>query len=164
MSTFDARKKHIRKILEIAIRNNGFEDYLLIMPCYCIENRNLNGVVEPNRYFTMEGIYDYYRDHPQSHIDELMYTTLCSIAAKYKGESAVLDVLETVEYQLIGEERNNAPFTIDCQSVLNELQTTLLKNKEMYMTPKQSFNYIPFWKTLEEYDLKFREKYGLSVL
>lgn len=163
----DINKKNrelIKELLKVAIKDNEFADFVLMMSNYCIETRDLNGFVKPNRYYTMQAIYEYYDENPKSKIDELLYNTLIYISREYKGEQSVETVLETVRYQLNSEKKNLAPFKIDCQSILNELRLTLLKNKEMYLQPKKSFDYVPFWTNIENYNTVLKEKYNHKVL
>lgn len=163
----DINKKNrelISNLLKIAIKDNEFVNFVLMMPNYCIETRDLNGFVKPNRYYTMQAIYDYYNENPKFKIDELLYNTLINISREYKGEQAIETVLETVQYQLDFEKKNLAPFKIDCQSILNELRLTLLKNKEMYLQQKKSFDYVPFWNNIENYNTELQEKFNHKVL
>lgn len=164
MNSYEKNKQHINELLEISLKVDDFEKFVLMRPFYCIETRDLNGFVRPNLYFSMEAIYDYYRNNPSSRIDLLLYNTLIYISGRYKGESVIEQVLNIVQYQLDSEKKQLAPFKIDCQSVLNELKKTIIKNKEMYMQPKEVRGYIPFWNNIENYDLELQKMYGHKVL
>ena len=127
--------------------------------------RDLNGFVKPDRSYAIDAIYDHYRNDPSSGIDSMMFDALTAIARKYRGEMAVEAVLDIVNRQLGNEKSGDAPFTIDCQAILDALRPTLIENKEMYLTPKESFDFVPFWNTVVEvYDRVLKEKYGCRVL
>ena len=53
---------------------------------------------------------------------------------------------------------------MNCRHVLDTVRSTLLENKEMYLQPKEVFNNIPFWNTVEKYDGEFQKEYGLCIL
>ena len=157
-------KELIKNLLKIAIKDNDFVNFVMMMPNYCIETRDLNGFVKPNRNYTMQAIYEYYNETPKSRMYELLYNTLIYISKEYKGEKAIETVIETIQYQLDSEKNNLAPFKIDCQSILNELRLNLLKNKEMYLQQKKSFDYVPFWNNIENYNIVLQENYGHKIL
>lgn len=157
-------KELMRKLLKISLKNNEFEQFVLMMPNYCVETRDLNGFVRPNRRYTMQAIYEYHLSKPKFRIDQLLYTTLIHIAQEYKGEQAIETVLETVKYQLNAEKNNLSPFEMDCRTILNELRLTIMKNKEMYLQEKEDYGNVPFWHNIEEYDLELQQKYNHKVL
>lgn len=164
MGINERNKKVIRDLLIIAIRNKEFVEFVLMMPNYCVETRDLNGFVKPNRYYTMQAIYEYYSENPEVKLDELLYDALIYISTSYKGEGAIENVLEVVKYQLHHEKDGLAPFKIDCQAVLDKLRVTIFENKEMYLKSKEAFDFVPFWNTIEKYNLLFKEKYAHNVL
>ena len=164
MNIMEENNKLIKKLLKIAVKNNDFENFVLMRPNYCIESRDLNGFVVPNRYYTMNAIYECYKEDSSLQLDVLLYNALINISKKYKGERAIETVLETVKYHLDAEKNNVAPFKIDCQSILNELRNMLLKNKDMYMEKKEVFNNVPFWNNIEEYDSTLLNNYGHKIL
>lgn len=63
-------KELMRKLLKISLKNNEFEQFVLMMPNYCVETRDLNGFVRPNRRYTMQAIYEYHLSKPKFRIDQ----------------------------------------------------------------------------------------------
>jgi len=164
MDSYTRNMNYIRDILQISIKNDTFDKFLLMYPAYCVNSRDLNGIIKPNVYFTMEAIYEYYRLNPNSYIDDLMYKTLMNFSQNKHGISSVETILWIVQYQLSSEKFNTSPFKIDCQSILNELRKSLIQYKDIYAQSQSDYDIVPFWNTIENYDNDFKENYGHKML
>lgn len=164
MKFYDRSKQLSLKLLDVALKNGQLADFVAMKPAYRIESRDLNGIVGPNMYFTMEAIYDYYRSNPNSGIDKDFYNSLIFLAQSYSGELMVERVLGIIDYQLNSEKSKSAPFEIDCQSVLNVLRNTIVANKAIYEKPDVERDNHSFWQSIEKYNEDFNQKYGRRVL
>ncbi len=111
------------------------------------------------------GIYAVYRENPELEIDKIFEDALLEMM---DGESFdIYAALSIIHFQLIREERNASPFTINKDKVLKKLSQTLIRNKEKLM------NYFEWegkkhkegvWGEVVRIDKLFKSKWNISIL
>lgn len=112
-----------------------------------------------------KGIYAVYRENPEFKIDEIYEDALLEMM---DGDPFDIYVaLPIIHFQLIREERNASPFTIDKIKVLKKLSQTLIRNKEKLM------NYFEWegkkykegiWGEVIRIDKLFKSKWNISII
>ena len=77
-------------------------------------------------------IYNFYQNNPGSGIDQKLYDVLYELMHRYKTIGTLLPMLEIVEYQIVAEQENRAPFEMENAVLLGRLKENLRNNRELY--------------------------------
>lgn len=125
-------------------RVSNLQSFLMGYSVWALPIRNQRGELENDYNSVLQGIYEYYLQHPTDKIDKLTEESLIEIFKNCSKISYVQNAARIVQYQLNNEQQKTAPFKIDCIKVLKEYQENLNRNKEKYQasTKYQTFGYI----------------------
>ena len=155
-------KKHADSVLNFALENNCFEKFVIGNPMWSVKIKNQEGEYEDCIYAKMEAIYKYHKQNPSSRIDKKFYTILKEYTPIVKGDEAFITILRTIEYQVVAEAENTAPFKIDNVQLLNNLKNNLLINQNLYRSP--NYEQKNFWSKIEQCNETLSSNYGHKIL
>ncbi len=164
MDNLIANKDLAKAYLEISLKYNQLGSFLTGSPECELTLRDPNGEKVFSAMHVMEAIYDKYRENPNSGIDKQVFDSMIKelkeeVLAKY-----ILNLLEDIEYQLYCEENNIAPFKLDCAGLLKEVSENLVRNKQRFRTPVQSYSGCrSVWGEFVAHDERVGD-YGYKIL
>lgn len=142
--------------LLFSLKYDHFDDYVLGFPIFGVHVGNKHCV-----FAKMHAIYEYHQKNPSDQIDEKFFNILLDHTQKVKGSEAFVILTETIEYQIVAEKENRAPFCIDCGKLLSCLSKNLYQNQELYRSER--YEQIHFWKTMEAHHESLLN-FGYSLL
>lgn len=153
----DGKKKLALSDIEICINDNDKNFTPILTGIFEIETHNANGEVENSIWAVMEGIYDYYKEHPELEIEEMMNNSFESVFKYDRPPGHVANAIKCIEYQMMCEKQGTAPFKINCMKLLNEAADCILRNKETYQK-------MGYYDQFEAMDRDIQKNYGARLL
>jgi len=155
-------KKYAESVLEMALQNEQLEKFLIGNPFWSVKIKNDQDIYEDCIFAKMEAIYKYYIEQPESLIEKKIYSILEDWTKKVKGSEAFYIILNTIEYQIVAENENRAPFTLDNTHLLENLKNNLMQNQELFKS--EIYEKKNFWKTIEQHNESLSSNYGHKIL
>lgn len=145
-----------RELLEIALKYNQFNCYVLGYPGYVVEMNNPDGTKSMDVQCTVETIYDYYKDHLDQNIDKDFNDTLLKVSNECFDTRTIINALDVTRYHMISEKNGFAPFSIDGLKVLETMKEHVEKNKDHFINGRvggnKTFNFVDYFDEIY-YDL-----------
>lgn len=158
----NALKDYARKMLELAIEKDEFDEYVVGLSYWSISLKDEYGKEEECVFAKMEAIYDFHLDNPSFLINEKFYSCLKKYTSIIKGSYNFLAMLRMIEYQVVSESENRAPFKIDNVTLLENLKKNLSENQALYKS--QVYEQNKFWNTIEQHNESLSSNYGYRIL
>ena len=126
-------KQLAKKFIAIELQYGGdIKDLLGGKLTFCIGVPSENGEIEHSTWAVMEAIYEYYKEHPEVKIDEIMYKSLEEDFSERQYPKHILNEIKMVQYQMMCEKQGTAPFKLDCIKLLNIAAENILEHKDFY--------------------------------
>lgn len=160
----DRNRTLIFKLLDIAVKNNELDDFMLMMPNYSISSTDPNrDSRDPLDHYSWEALYRFADKNPHIPLADHITKALMNNSS-YKGEGAIMATISFLEYHCrLVKSSKDVPFVIEVQPVLDELRNTILSNKEMYTMEKDCFN-EPFWNYIEAHSEYLKKEFDLTLI
>ena len=153
----DGKKGLALDYIEVCIKYNDKNLNPMLTGSFSIDTYNANGEVEQSIWAVMEGIYDYYREHPTADVVEMVNNSFESVFDNLRHPRHIINVIKCIEYQMMCEKQGTAPFKINCMKLLNEAADYILKNKERYQM-------MGYYDQFEAMDKDIQNNYGGRII
>ena len=158
----DALNDYAYGKLKLALEYNAFHLFILGVQPYGVRVPAYSSSEKEECIFAkMHAIYKYYNDFPDECINVKLFNLLTKDAPRIKGDYAFITVLRTIEYQILAEKEGRAPFSFDCQGLVELLKKNLQENKALYTS--EVYQQVHFMETIKEHH-KALANYGYSLM
>lgn len=153
-------EEYAYKVLEVAIEGKNLDFYIGGVGPYRILTKDALGNDVESITIKMEAIYKYARANPT--FGELVYDTLKKATVIVKASRPLINILSSIEYQIVAEGENRAAFKMNNAELLENLRQNLAINKELYSTEPYVKN--NFMDTIQQHDEMLSRYYGYKIL
>lgn len=149
----DVCKKYVAK------EPNVYSDFILGKGTAAVTIRNQEtGQLEQSIWAVMETLYDDYKKHPEEQINRKLYEVLEKEFQTSTAQNYLLNGLNCVEYQMLAEEQNRAPFRLDNKKLLEEFSENIRRNYGVYSKNDE------LMEMLEDKNENISQGYGYTIL
>ena len=155
-------KEYAYGVLEVAIKSDTLKWYVAGIPLFSIKSLNEFGQEEECIFAKMEAVYQYYKNNPDSKIDIKLEEVLTFFTLNAKADYAVINFLKYVEYQIVAEKENRAPFAMNNEKLLSNLKQNLEQNKKLYQSDE--YGKKGFMATIQQHNEMLSRNYGYKIL
>ena len=155
-------KEYAYEVLEASLKHDALDWYIIGISSYSITIKNEMGQEEECIFAKMEAIYQYYKNNPTSQIGKKLEELLAKFTLNLTGFYGIKSVLQCIEYQIVAEKENRAPFVMNNELLLNNLKQNLQQNKTLYQT--EPYNKVGFMSTIQQHDEMLSKNYGHKIL
>ena len=156
------RLEDVMKILDLAIKIGDLHFFMTGLGVYNINAKNGYGVKEHDISLVMKAIYKRYETNPDMSTE--FYDSLMYIYNTTKHGGIMLQSFKIIKHQLRAEKSGSAPFTIDCEKLLQAAKENIIRNREMYL---RRFDDLPTGTHMGEFtyvDAELYKEYGYHIL
>ena len=162
-SIYEIKQNTADKLLDTALDYNKLKYYLLGVAGYEVTVIDTNGTLVNSPEFIMGAIYKKYTNVPEIQIDKKVYDTLSYLINRTKDGSTLLTILSEIEYQMLNEKENRAPFTMDCSKLLQDIKENIARNYSLYQKAID-INKEGFIGEFKYHDRLLGESYNQKIL
>ena len=134
MAASELNLAHSKNLLHMALKHDELYQYVGQWYSYKIDRQQQVKLVYPAE-LVLQTIYDKYASDPSSRIDAKLYEAMEYSFKASKNGITHLNLIRLIEQQLKAEKEHKAPFTIDCQSLLEILKENIAQNAAQYTKP-----------------------------
>ncbi len=156
-----------RDLLLEAIKKNELIEYLEGKENYKLDMGhwvNANAPTDWTRIIP-KGLYRVYRENPELKLNDILEDALLEMMNREPFDIYV--ALSVIYFQLIREQRGDAPFNINREIILENLRKTLLENEKKmknYFEWEGKDNEDGIWSEVVRIDSLCKNKWNLSIL
>ena len=151
VNIYGQKKELAYKYLEIALKYNQFDYFVMGYPGVYIDEIDKYGNKIMDVSYTVEAIYDYYKTHSDSNIEKDFNDILIEQASTNLDIESVYNIFRVTNYCMQREKSNGAPFSISGLQILDALKKNLQKNKEQFNRKMIRANNDSFKELTSEY-------------
>ena len=141
-----------KKLLKTSVKYNHLDYYLYGYPGFYIERNNVSSDKEPDCIYTMEAIYDYYRNVDKSISEQAYNLLLKDVTSQFSADIHIF-VLDEINYHLHQENIGKTPFMWDCMTLISLLEKNINAHREIYN--KKCLNGMPFPEYFDAIKMKY---------
>lgn len=171
MNELEKSKRELaRKLLDSSLKRDRLEMFLRGDSLFQITEKDSSGRERQSPRLVMNAIYEKYQQDSSLKLDNKVTETMIDSLKRIKNGGAVINYLNLIEYQMMNEKNNLAPFKLDCESLLREVSSNIIRNKELYQSPNQHsvikdhYGIDDLWKMFEDHDKNIETHYGQRIL
>ncbi len=162
-SIYEIKQNTADKLLDIALDYNKLKYYLLGVAGYELTVIDTDGSLVISPELVMGAIYKKYTIAPEIQIDKKVCDTLSYLINRTKDGSTLLTILSEIEYQMLNEKENRAPFTMDCSKLLQDIKENIARNYSLYQKTND-INKDGFIGEFKHHDRLLQESYNQKIL
>lgn len=151
-----------RDMLKTSLKYNLFDRYVTSIGTYSISIDDGYGGKLECISVKMEAIYEYYKNNPESNIDQKFYDNLLEYTYKAKTLWPLVSMLRMIEYQILSEKEGRAPFKMDNDALLDNIKRNLNDNKTLYES--EIYKKDKFLNIMGDYNKNLNEKVGRGIM
>ena len=148
-------REYAKNLLKMALENNHLMWYIAGISIYSVDEhgktfeKNEYGERKDCPHIKLEAIYEYYKENPDSGIDQQVNATLGELATVAKGSDGLIHLLQWVSCLIVAEAEKRAPFPTDIWDIIARLNQNFIDNAALYeMEPYKKIDFLPRVKQL----------------
>ena len=150
--------------MDIALKKNGLEDFLTGFCLYELTVKDSYGNDVFSAMHVMEAIYDKYREDPNCNIDKMTYNIMINLLKNKRSRMTILNIFDDITYQINAQKNKTAPFNFNCEELLYEMKSNLIRNKDFYKLSDGVNKPNGIWPEIEMYDARIEQTIGRKIL
>ena len=157
VNLYEQRKNLVKKYLEIALKYNKLNYFVYGYPGFYIDYVDQSGKKSMDVQYTLEAIYDYYKEHGDSKINEKVFDLMLEASKSNFSVEILSNILNEIRYHMQKEKSGLAPFTMDSRLLLSEMKKNIENNHEHFSSKIIDDTQFPeyFDEFNEELDRRF---------
>lgn len=154
-------KELAEDLLDIALKYDELKKYILTYPGYEVYVNDGNGNKVDSKDAKMQAIYKKYS--MDVNISKKLFDALDFNISITKNGKFLLEILEIIKYQMLGQEQKTVPFQIDCVLLLQKVKNNIMQNKNIYEKSSNSYpkGFMPDFKIQDQ---NLEASYGHKIL
>ena len=161
MTNYEIMNNTADKLLDIALKHDNLLYYVVGSDMYKMVVRDFSGKEVYSPDLVMSSIYRRYKNNSNDSIDQKVFAIFDQLTKNCVSGPILINTLSNIEYQMRSEKEGHAPFTLDCDKLLENLKNNLMVNRQKITRTIEDINYMDEFKN---HNQLLSETYGHKIL